>query len=314
MSAERPSPSHPPLLIHVGYHKTGTTWFQRELFQPAYGYNPLMSHEEVFQTLVKPHALTFDGPAAMALLESRRRRGAPGSVDVISSEILVGNPFYGGRESDDYARRLKAMAPAAKILLTTREQIRAMTSVYMQYLLRGGTQTPAAFFADAPVMGYFAFAPEHFEYHRLVEFYGSLFGPENVLVLTQEALASDPMGLTRQLAAFAGMTATVDETTLSTRPVSPSPPESVAPILRRINHFRSGPAGLGPVVDLGPLGRTLYRAASAFGRSGPIKSALKSYRPVTRVVSDLYGGRFGESNRRLKAFLGDSVSLPGYES
>lgn len=303
-----------PLLIHIGYHKTGTTWFQRELFQPAFGYNPLMTHGEVFSAIVRPHTLTFDPSPTRDLLAQRRDRGAAGSVDVISSEILSGNPFYGGRESDLYAQRLKAVAPDARILITTREQLRALTSVYMQYLLRSGTQTPRQFFADDPVMGYFAFGPEHFEYHRLVGLYRDLFGAENVALLTQEGLTRDPLGLVRHLAAFAGVGVQYDPGQLSTAPVSPSPPESFAPVLRRINHFRSGPAGLAPVLDLGRLGKPLYSAAGALGRTGPMRSLLRDARPVTAEVRRRFDGRFVESNRLLKAMLGDQVDLAGYPS
>ena len=49
-----------PVLIHIGYHKTGTTWFQKILFRPEFGLPPIMSHEEVFATLVRPHELAFD--------------------------------------------------------------------------------------------------------------------------------------------------------------------------------------------------------------------------------------------------------------
>lgn len=76
-----------------------------------------------------------------------------GMVPVISSEILSGHPFSGGIASDDYARRLKAIAPDAKILVSIRSQMRILTSVYMQYLLRGGTMGPELFFAGDPDSG-----------------------------------------------------------------------------------------------------------------------------------------------------------------
>lgn len=84
------------LLIHIGYHKTATTWMQRQLFQPVHGYRQICGHQEVFDLIVKPHGLRFD-PAPMQALISRGIESlAKGEVPVISSEILSGHPFQGG--------------------------------------------------------------------------------------------------------------------------------------------------------------------------------------------------------------------------
>jgi hypothetical protein len=303
-----------PLLIHVGYHKTGTTWLQRVLFQPAYGWNPIMSHEEVFDLIVRPLGLTFDPQPVRDLIAQRAGRGAPGSVDVISSEILVGNPMYGGREGDDYARRLKAIAPNAKILITIREQMRSLTSIYMQYLSRGGSMKPDRFFADEPVIGYYAFGPEHLDYHRLVGLYAELFGLENVHVTTQERLAKDPLGLIRDLDAFAGVTAAGDLDNISTDPVTPSQQEFATPLIRFINHFRAGPTGLDPMFDLGGLSRLAYQAVGRLGRQAPVKALFGKAQPVSKVVARRFAGRYRESNRALKALMGDRLDLSRYES
>jgi hypothetical protein len=300
-----------PLLIHIGYHKTGTTWLQRVLFQPEFGYSPIMEHAEVFTRLVRPHNLTFDPAPVRDAIEGRRGAGEVGSVDLISSEILSGNPLLGGRESDVYAQRLKRVAPNARILITIREQMRALTSVYMQYLLRGGTLSPKAFFADEPEIGYVAFAPEHLEYHRLVALYRDLFGPENVLVATQESLAADSLAFAERLAAFAGVRRKIDLAKLPTERMSPSAPEFATPLLRRINHFRSGPAGLGPVFDLGPVSAFAYRATGALGRRLDWP-ALKKFRPVSDEVARRFTGRYADSNSELKAMLGDRIDLSKY--
>lgn len=307
-------PDETPLLIHVGYHKTGTTWLQRILFKPAYGYQPLMEHREIFDRIVRPHGLLFDAAPLRAEIESRRGRGAPGGADLISSEILVGNPFHGGRESDDLARRLKALAPNARILLTIREQLRAATSVYMQYLNRCGTMKPKEFFSDDPVIGYVAFAPEHLEYHRLVKLYIDLFGVENVQVMTQEALARDGVRFAQDLADFAGVTARGDLANVPAEPMSPSPPEYFAPVLRRLNHFRSGPAGPGPILNLGSMGRPAYNGLGALGRTPAMKAMFGARRPVTDEVRRRFAGRYAESNRALKDLLGARVDLTGYET
>jgi hypothetical protein len=310
----KPKSQNASLLIHVGYHKTGTTWLQRILFQPVYGYRQIMHHEDVFRWFLRPHGLIFDAAATRAHIESLRHSAENGLVDVISSEILVGNPHFGGRESDAYADRLKAAAPDAKILITIREQLRAATSEYMQYISRAGAMKPAAYFDDAPVAGYAKFAPEHFEYHRLVGRYRQLFGPENVLVMTQEALARDGRAYARRLAAFAAVAHPGDLQHLNTSPMSPSPQEFAAPILRRINHFRAGPTGPDPFMNLGALSAFAYRMVHWLSRRPLAKQLFGRAEPVTKVVRRRFTGRYLESNANLKAMLGDMVDLSGYPS
>ena len=138
-----------------------------------------------------------------ALIAERAGQADDGTVPVISSETLCGNPFYGGTGATTYARTLAEAVPDAHILITIREQLRMLTSVYMQYISRGGTKRPEAFFLEENAPGYARFSAAHFRYHRLVELYRDLFGPDNVLVLTQERMAGDLAGYLATLAAFA---------------------------------------------------------------------------------------------------------------
>ncbi|MGB0440235.1 MAG: hypothetical protein ACPGFC_09065, partial [Paracoccaceae bacterium] len=107
-----------PLLFHVGYHKTATTWMQRKLFTPTYGYRQLAEHEDVWRDVVRPHGFRFDPAAMRDLLAARAQDLAPGEVPVVSSEILSGHPFQGGHENDVYAERLARIAPNARILIS----------------------------------------------------------------------------------------------------------------------------------------------------------------------------------------------------
>ncbi|MFZ1725333.1 MAG: hypothetical protein WAU13_01575, partial [Albidovulum sp.] len=105
-------------LLHIGYHKTATTWMQQLLFVPAHGYRQIAGHSEVFDHIVAPHGLSFD-PAVMRrhIAGALQELGAA-EVPVMSSEILSGHPFFGGVDSDVYARRLAAIVPEARILIS----------------------------------------------------------------------------------------------------------------------------------------------------------------------------------------------------
>jgi len=302
-------------LFHVGYHKTGTTWMQRRLLVAAAGYAPAFGHEAVHRLVTGPHPLAFDPAPARSALADAAAAAPEGAVPVVSSEILSGHPFYGGRESAEFAARLAAIAPEARILLTVRAQIPAIASVYMQYVRRGGRLPAARFFEGAPGIGGFpGFDPVHFEYHRLVERYRALFGAERVLVLTQEALAADPAGFAARLAAFSGARGETP-CPAGDRREGASEPQAAAAVLRRINAFARAPAGPDPVLDLGGAARLAARAAAAAFRSPPGRAlgALGAGgRPVTARAAARFSGRFAASNRALAA-LCPGLELPGYE-
>ncbi len=143
------------LILHVGYHKTATTWMQRKLFVPAHGFRQLASHRDVFDHVVRPRGFDFNPDAMRELIDRAASALMPREVPLISSEILSGHPFQGGREGDVFATRLHRIAPEAKILISIRSQRQILPSVYMQYVLRGGTMPPDRFFAGEDEIGYF---------------------------------------------------------------------------------------------------------------------------------------------------------------
>lgn len=305
---------HPqPLLIHVGYHKTATTWMQRRLFVPALGYRQIMDHDEIFAHFVRPHAFAYDPAAAAAAVRQALAAAPPELVPVMSSEILCGNPFFGARESVEVARRLQAAAPGARILITIREQVGAIASTYMQYLQRGGALTAPAFFAETPVVGYPVFSHDHFRYDRFLALYADLFGAENVLVCNQEQLARDQIGFVQRIATFVGQTGEVDPTAINSERTGVSYPEYGAGALRFINHFRTGPAGPTALPDLGGAGEFLYRGVGKLLRSKPLVGAFGNGKPVTDYVRQRYAGVFVDSNRRLRVMVGPSLPMSRYQ-
>ncbi len=57
-------------LVHIGYHKTATTWFQRR-FYPRVAGRRYIPQPIVRRALLTPHALHFDLEAARRLLGDR---------------------------------------------------------------------------------------------------------------------------------------------------------------------------------------------------------------------------------------------------
>jgi hypothetical protein len=301
-----------PLLLHVGYHKTATTWAQRRLFTPEHGFRQIAFHEEAFEHVVKPHGLRFSPEPMQKIIADARKTLEPGEVPVLSSEILSGHPFQGGHESDVYAERLKAIAPDARILISIRAQVKMIPSVYMQYLLRGGTMPYDQFFEGKATLGYFAFTPEHFEYDVLVAHYQKLFGADNVYVLTQESLQADMDGAVTALAAFAGATRFDGLKPEARARTGVSYPEYAAPVLRRINHVQTSTLQPRPVMSLGETPYGLYKLAGYALKKPPFSTLLKGRKPVSAYAKAHFTGRYMLSNAKLAKISTYPLDLSEY--
>ena len=90
-----------PLLIHVGYHKTATTWLQNSVFRDDHGFSKVMSHAEIFEHVVMPNELDFT-PAGQSV----------SLVDLEDVAAVVLDPPRSGAEAQ--CRQLAA-SPVARI-------------------------------------------------------------------------------------------------------------------------------------------------------------------------------------------------------
>ncbi len=300
---------HRPLLIHPGFHKTGTTFLQREIFTDQRLFRLLWGHEEVHRYVIGPHELDFDPRSGREAIDALRSPGAPDLIDVISSETLCGTPFFGSRESAARARRLKAIFGEAQILITVRRQKIILRSIYLQYLRQGGTLNAAAFFDQERPYDYFGFDAKVFEYHKLVELYAELFGEENILVLTQETLRPDPDGFVRTLCAFCVQEAEVATTSPGpSRSQNVSPEASGIPLLRLASRLQGGPVNpemRTPLASLGWLLRRVAQRQTWFFRDQSAR--------LDEAIAQRFTGRFADSNARLQKYAADDLAELGYE-
>lgn len=300
------------LVFHIGYHKTATSWMQIRLFTPSHGFHQIGTHDDAFQHIVRPSVFEFDADAARMLLQERQAQTPAGHVPVLSSEILSGHPFYGGRESDLYARRLHAIAPDAKILISIRNQMKVLPSVYMQYIRRGGTMPYQRFFREEDDLGFFGFRAAHFAYDHLIGLYQSLFGAERVVVVTQESLQKDLAGTSADLAARLGAGAFAGLDPVALEPFAPSYPEYALPLLRRINHVQTSVINPTPIMALGTTPDGMDSWVGALTRRKPLVTWFGAKRPVSDYVKRQFDGVYTASNARLAQMLGDGVDLTGY--
>lgn len=298
------------VLVHVGLHKTGSSWLQRRLFagETGHGFACPFSVDAIARILVDPHPFEFDPADAWASLEAGVLRvSGEGSVPVLSCEELSGNPQSGGYSSRLVAKRLAKVVPGARILLVIREQEAMIRSAYKQYVRMGGVASLDRYLhpvARGPRVPRFRF--EHFEYHHLIECHRELFGAERVLVLPMERLASDPRGFVEAVARFAGVPS---PTGIDGTPEYRSRDAVTVALQRRLNRL----FGYGSVNPGAPFHSwRLHRWYDRIGRITPGWASRAFEDRLHRRIGAEVGERYVRSNRLVAEMTGIDLGGLGY--
>jgi hypothetical protein len=209
-------------LLHIGYHKTGTTWLQKRVFNNTEAGFFRIKGPGTLPYFVVANPFDFKPGRIRKKVEPEMRKAqARNLVPVLSWERLSGMPHSGGYDSKTIADRLAATFPNARVLIVIREQTSMLLSVYKQYVRDGGAATFRQYVTTPPgppQMPSFRF--DFYEYHRLIGYYQDLFGATNVLVLPYELLRTQPDTFLERIGEFVGVPATPSG--LDWRNVAPS--------------------------------------------------------------------------------------------
>jgi len=191
-------------ILHIGYHKTATTWFQLSVYPnvPELAYIP---KEKVKKAFLKPHALSFDPARTRRKIDKARRkiakaRGGAGRL-ALCEEALSGhyrNAGLHGALAFDMARRLHETFGSAEIVIFIRNQPDIITSAYLQNLRRGEPWPPGRFLRPTAHLPPHLRRPfrrpefhlDHFVYPPLIRRYQALFAA-HVHVFLHEDLRAD---------------------------------------------------------------------------------------------------------------------------
>jgi len=195
--------SDSPLLIHIGYPKTASSWLQADIFANhstgfcvpwvnqqglCHAASDLFINCDVFsQTAASEFFLPGLEIAAKQQL-----------TPVLSNEFLSGGffftpPNYHPSLPGEIATRLHSVFPSAKILIVIREQKAMLISAYRQMLIMGHSLSIAEFINTGdkkithPTVGNLV----NLKFDEIIEKYQEVFTPNNVLVLPLEILIKD---------------------------------------------------------------------------------------------------------------------------
>lgn len=303
---------HDPVLLHVGYIKTATTFLQNQVFAgPEEGLELAagpQTRAQMVQEILLGDDYAFDADATRARLEALAAPvRARGNLPVWSEEMLLGNPPVRRYDGFANARKLKQAYPEAQVLITIRRQPAIALSIYREYVLGGGALplrgvigTGAEALSYTPVL-----RPEFLHFDRAIRHYIGLFGAEKVLVLPQEMLATDPQAYFGALSQFTGCAIAHDR---------PRAREHVGEgfsalaLRRRSNRFivkdptRKGRQGLDHLTD-----RVIRRLDGVLGRNARLRRTHEAQ------IAARYAGLFAQSNQQTAALTGLPLDALGYE-
>jgi len=303
-------------LLHLGYHKTATTWLQNVVFSDeTLGFiSPWGAQAGIaVDEFVLANPFRFDATRARSrfeegLADAREKALVP----VLSNEALCGQPVSGGRFAYGkfVVERLRETFPEGKVLIVVREQRGALLSHYREYIANGfhgdlarfigGPELPPGFAPDCPL--------DHFEYDGLVGHAQSLFGTDRVLVLPFEMLKEERERFLAELYRFVGRRA---------RPVPDRPPERIGvkglglafkQACNRINFGQSDWARPRQSISA----RAVSKAAGWVERLAPDAWQGAYEERLRQYIEAQMGGRYARSNARLEQLTGLELGQYGY--
>ncbi len=310
------------LLIHIGYHKTATSWLQNYFFShPDLAMvQPFSRKQDLRPHLTLPGSLNFDPDQSRSYFYQKLAdRVTSGQVPVLSYEALVANPHGGAKyKSKAMADRLWSVFPEARIFIVIREQREMIFSTYRQFIKIGGTCSLQDYLKSADKSGN-RIQPwiwEHFCYNELIAYYQQLYGSSRVLVLPYELFKQTPLDFLSDLALFSGVDAQrICELELPVSLVSNSGLSKMATELRRYSnrllHF-AGVSG-GSFFLPAKTNQRLHALCSAIDRHLPDSLSSKADKQARLLIDRWVNGRYCEANQHLMELTGLPLQRLGYD-
>ncbi len=221
----------PNTIIHIGYPKTATTWFQINFYPWVRNYQ-YSDREVVKKELIFRNAIELNSDSVY--------RGQQNLI--ICEEMLIGSVQNGalhGLLMEKNARRIKRYFPDAEIVIFIRNQFELIKSSWLQYLRTGGTLSFRKFLFPSRKLNqinqFFLFDFTFFEFSRIIEFYRSVFGEQKIHVFLFEEFRENPGNFLKNYAEQFNLSIDLGQINLGLR--KSSFPLWLVPVVRFLNTF-----------------------------------------------------------------------------
>jgi hypothetical protein len=194
------SKEKPPLTLHIGHRKTGTTWLQTAVFpyneELAYLGKPIKSRQLIdliYSIRKKPDQAFDSNRIADQLSKIIDKEVTQEKPILISREDLSHTPDHIERHPFVTARRLKQIEMKLdrkiKIIIGIRNQVNALASQYAQSIEAGNPYSFSDFLFN-PLLKTSNFL-QCYRYDKIIGKYYDLFGADNIYVYLQERLKNE---------------------------------------------------------------------------------------------------------------------------
>lgn len=309
-------------LVHIGYHKTATTWLQKEMFSSSSDFFFPLSKNDRPKHLGRYFIYDEDG-YLLSPFHSRRDafleelgnihdmyRG-DSRIGVISNERLSGNPHSGGFDARSIADRIHECLPNATIFCVVRRQQDIILSMYMQYLKVGGTDSLKEYLCRTYDGRRPGFSPGYLDYINLVNYYTELFGRDQLLVLPFELFRESPGEFIRMV----GKSLSIDGE-IAIQKVDNIYNKHLNDFIRlkfpSLNRFAFCSSINGySTLRIPGFDRVLGLASRGFGSFGE-KITEKFRNQAMDFIGSVVGDRYTAGNRLLSSRIGIDLSKYGY--
>jgi hypothetical protein len=203
------------IVIHVGFHKTGTTWLQENYFNKSPDLNYIGKMEDCrvpgildfFHYMYETGDIEFSPEHARKLFEiSISKSDFDNSSEdrpmVLSDEGFSGGYDWFGGCVTLVADRLRDVFfdCECKIIIGIRNQESMILSIYSEYIKRGGTKSLERLIFSPYSEGRFIL--NRLQYDGFVSKYFAVFGNKNVFVYSFEDFVKAPNSVCVELSAF----------------------------------------------------------------------------------------------------------------
>ncbi len=303
----------PKLLIHIGYHKTATTFFQKQLFSNKQ-FN-LVDRLEIQKNLLQPSPYSFDKNRFNLWL---KKRLVTNKLNIISEEEISGNIHTSGNGrsiTSEMVERLSTINVAdVHIIIMLREQCSMVESCYRQYIKKGGTFSFNNYFNSEKNGGqrfrFQGFSLEHLKYDDVVKHYHNNFGIERVHCFLYEEFLADKKKFLTSLQALLDMNQCFSEILLE-KHVNPSLSNLSIFFAKISNRFTvCDPISRGRIFYIPFLNKIVIKVYMLIDRCLPRTLIYKKY--LSHQQEKKINDYFLESNERLFSDTGLRLKKYGY--
>lgn len=309
-------------LIHIGFHKTATSFLQRKIFNDKErGFCTPIDRIYLREIFIQTDPFEFDPGKVRAEYRAYIEKALQDQrVPVLSHEQISGQPGGGGyglrrREKEasrkEIADRIYDCLPEARILIVIREQRDIIQSIY-KFLICGWhgklSATIEQFLDQSPLDdGYSPLFNMHYiEYHRIIEYYMNLFGRSSVLVLPFEWLRDDPNKFINQIRTFVDLEPSQN---FSSEKVNEGYSAALSEFRRVLNRWIVSPNYPGKILR---LEKWADRVSSRVNRIIPHSLHRKADKNLSDKIEKLVLGFYAESNQKTARLTGLDLKSLGY--